>query len=162
MRTERASAGLFESETRGVWELPITTFVERGGSHRHAQITAISAGEIRRLLDDAHRAGVGEITIVTHSFELYHIDDLTHGRPNTMNVLRLRALCRHLAEHSDRFEVDTVGALAARIANGVERPLAAPNLAPLRGHDRHKLVRLVEQTFKRIEARAPWLPGVIA
>ncbi len=160
MRTDRASAGLFAAE-HGVWELPITTFVERGGNHRHAQITAISAGEIRALLDDAHAAGVGEITIVTHSFELYHVDSPSHGRPNTMNVLRLRALCRYLAENRDRFEVDTVGALAARIASGTERPAPAA-LPSLRGHDRHKLVRLVEQTFKRIEARARWLPGVIA
>ena len=161
MRTDHASAGLFPSPVSGVWELPISTFVEGSGQHRHAQITAISTGEIRALLDDAHAAGVGEITIVTHSFELYHVDSPTHGRPNTMNVLRLRALCRYLAEHRERFEVDTVGALARRIATGAEHPRTA-TLPPLRGHGRKKLVRLVEQTFKRIEARARWLPGVIA
>jgi len=163
MRAARASAGLFESEVAGVWELPITTFVERGGGHRHAQITAISSGETRALLDDAHAAGIREVTIVTHSFELYHLDSVAprRGRPNTMNVLRLRELCAYLAANRDRFEVDTVGALAARIASGAEQPVPAPGLAVVRGHDRHKARRLVEQTLKRIEAKATWAPSLV-
>ncbi|MBA3541522.1 MAG: hypothetical protein H0T79_18055 [Deltaproteobacteria bacterium] len=162
MRADGASAGLFWAD-HGVWELPITTFVERGGGHRHAQITAVSTGELRALLDDAYRTGLTEITIVTHSFELYHVDSVSppRGRPNTMNVLRLRALCRYLAEHPERYEVDTVGALARRIKDGTERPSPSPGIPVLRGHDRHKLVRLVEQTYKRIEARAGWSPPVV-
>ncbi|MCX5743216.1 MAG: hypothetical protein NT062_12050 [Proteobacteria bacterium] len=163
-RSDRASAGLFQAE-HGVWELPITTFVERGGGHRHAQITAISAGETRALLDDAHAAGIAEVTIVTHSFELYHHDRVGggagYGRPNTLNILRLRALCRYVADHPERFTFDTVGALAQRIATGQETPPPSPGLPVVHGHDRHKLRRLVEQTFKRLEARARWSPTLV-
>lgn len=161
LRAEASSAGLFRAP-HGVWELPITTIRERGGGHRHAQITAVSATELRALLDDAHAAGIAEVTIVTHSFELYHVDSLAppRGRPNTLNILRLRALCAHVAAHPDRFEIDTVGDLARRIVTGEERPPAHPDLPIVRGHDRHKLARLVEQTAKRLEARARWLPNV--
>jgi hypothetical protein len=154
IRTEVASAGLFRAE-HGIWELPITTFTERGGGSRHAQITAISAGETITLLDDAHRAGIHEVTIVTHSFEFYHLDSATppSGRPNTVNVRRLRALCRFLDANRDRFEVDTVGALARRLRDGDEQPAEAPALPSPRGRDHHKLARLVEQAYKRLEAR---------
>ncbi len=152
IRTELASAGLFRAE-HGIWELPITTFTERGGA-RHAQITAISAAEMITLLDDAHRAGIGEVTIVTHSFELYHLDSATRGRPNTVNVRRLRALCRFLDAHRDRFEVDTVGALARRLRDGEEQP-ATSRLPSPRGRDHQRVARFFEQAYKRLEARIP-------
>ncbi|HEU0029670.1 MAG TPA: hypothetical protein VFQ53_03480 [Kofleriaceae bacterium] len=160
MRSADASAGLFVAE-HGIWELPITNFVERGGGHRHAQITAISRAETRALLDAAHRDGLREVTIVTHSFELYHLDSPTTGRPNTINVRRLHALAQYLADHHDRFEVDTCGALARRIRDGVE-PRPAPASHP-RGHSAYKLMRLASQALKRLEQRygdrVPWLAG---
>lgn len=155
LRFDAASAGLFVAE-HGVWELPVTNFRERGGGHRHAQITAISRAETRTLLDEAHRAGLREVTIVTHSFELYHLDspEQRAGRPSSVNVLRLRALAKYLAEHRDRFEVDTCGALARRIRDGVE-PRPALRAHP-EGNPREKLLRLASQAFKRLEQRLPW------
>jgi hypothetical protein len=156
MRFDGASAGLFQAH--GVWELPITTFVETNGSHRHAQITAISRAETRNLLESAHAAGLTEVTIVTHSFELYHLDSIAGrtGRPSSVNVVRLRSLARFLAENRDRFEVDTVGALARRIRDGVEQPPPSPHLAAVRGNARHRMLRLASQAFKRLEQRIPW------
>ncbi len=162
MRIARPSAGLFLAE-HGVWELPITNFIERAGGARHAQITAVSSGETRATLDAAQRAGIREVTIVTHSFELYHTDSVAEhrGRPNAVNVLRLRALCKYLAQHRDRFEVDTVGALARRIHDGSERPAPSPGLAMPRGRSHHKLRRLAEQTYKRLEQRLRWSLPVV-
>jgi hypothetical protein len=160
MRSPAASAGLFRAE-RGIWELPISTFRERGGGHRHLQITAVSLPEIEAFLDDAHRAGLGEVTIVTHSFELYHTDSPSRrrGRPNTVNLLRLRGLCRHLAAHPDRFEVDTCGALARRLRDGGQ-VIAAPIAVP-RGRPALRVARFAAQAYKRLEARVGWSPPVV-
>lgn len=161
LRFDAASAGLFRAE-HGVWELPITNFVD-GSGHRHAQIAAISRGETRELLERAYATGLSEVTIVTHSFELYHLDspaDRT-GRPSSVNVLRLRSLARFLADHRDRFEVDTVGALARRLADGSERPAESPRVAHPRGRGYRKVLRLASQTYKRLEARLPWSLPVV-
>ncbi|MBA2539986.1 MAG: hypothetical protein H0V17_10155 [Deltaproteobacteria bacterium] len=154
-RFDAASAGLFRAE-HGVWELPITTFVERGGAHRHAQITAISRAETRALLEAAHASGLTEVTIVTHSFELYHLDSVAErtGRPSSVNVRRLRALAKFLAENRDRFEVDTCGALAQRLRDGVEAP--RPRIEHVRGDPRRRVLRFASQAFKRLEQRLPW------
>ena len=153
LRFAGASAGLFVAE-HGIWELPITNLVEPNGSHRHAQITAISRAETRALLDAAHASGLRDVTIVTHSFELYHLDSPTTGRANSVNVLRLRALAKYLAEHRDRFEVATCGALAKRIKDRTE-PAPAHRAHPA-GTTARKLARLASQTFKRVEQRLPW------
>jgi hypothetical protein len=154
-RFERSSAGLFEAE-HGIWELPITTFLERGGTHRHAQITAISRAETRALLESAHAAGLTEVNIVTHSFELYHLDSITGrtGRPSTINVRRLRDLARFLGENRDRFEVDTVGALAKRLRDRTEP--APRHIEHVHGDPRRRVLRFASQAIKRIEQRLPW------
>lgn len=153
MRFAGASAGRFVAE-HGIHELPITNLLERGGAHRHAQITAISRAETRALLDAAHGSDLREVTIVTHSFELYHLDSPTRGRPSSINLRRLRALADHLAAHPDRFEVDTCGALARRIRDGVEPPPV--HRAHPAGDLARKLARLASQTLKRVERRLPW------
>jgi len=162
MRSDAASAGLFQAE-HGIWELPITNHVEPSGAHRHAQITAISRAETREILESAHRIGLREVTIVTHSFELYHLDSASErtGRPSSVNVVRLRALAKFLAENRDRFEVDTVGALARRLKDGTERPPVSPRLASTRGRGYHKVLRLAGQAYKRLEQRLPWSLPVI-
>jgi hypothetical protein len=162
LRWDDASAGLFQA-SHGIWELPITNFVETNGGHRHAQLTAISRGETRELLEAAHAANLHEVTIVTHSFELYHLDSPSErtGRPSSVNVLRLRALARFLAENRDRFEVDTVGALAKRIKDGVERPPVSPHIEHARGRGYRKVLRLASQAYKRLEARMPWSLPVV-
>jgi hypothetical protein len=165
MRHDGARAGLFEP-VPGVWELPIANFRDAfaqkatasGGGFRHVQITAVSTGEMEDYLTQAREAGIREVCIVTHSFELCHIDDVEActGRINTVNLHRLRSLCRFLKERSSDFEVDTVGALGKRLASGAERvDAAAPRELP-RGRRRHKARRLVEQALKRIEARVPF------
>jgi hypothetical protein len=106
------------------------------------------------LLEASHAAGIGEITIVTHSFELLHLDSPRgpRGRPNRINVLRFQRLCRYLAAHRERFEVDTVGALAKRLAEGSERP-SPTRFDPPRGHLARKLLRIPAQALKRLDAR---------
>jgi hypothetical protein len=161
LRFSDARAGLFRAE-HGVFELPISNFVEHRGGFRHLQITAVSLAEMKRYLWEARRLGIAEVTIVTHSFELLHLDSIEHrlGRVNSVNLHRLRGLCRFLGEHARDFEVDTVGALAARLRdrdavapNGGDGSDGAAELPKGRRGDRAR--RLFEQAWKRVEARLP-------
>jgi hypothetical protein len=158
MRHDNARAGLFEA-VPGLFELPISNFRD-GASYRHVQITAVSAEETRDVLWQARALGIEEVCIVTHSFELCHIDDVVArtGRLNTVNLQRLRALCRFLAENAADFEIDTAGALAQRLQRAEQRvPSASPGGLPElpRGRTLHKARRLLEQAYKRLEARVP-------
>jgi len=159
MRADDARAGLFEARPgTGVWELPITNVRERSGAPRHLQITAVSSDELHAALTDAHAQGIREVCVVTHSFEFCHIDSIERrlGRPNTVNVHRLKSLCRFLADHERDFEMDTCGALGRRLSRGEERANPATPRELTASHALHRPKRLVEQAFKRIEARVPF------
>ncbi len=155
MRSDASAPGLFDAG-QGVWELPISNFREQGGNYRHVQITAVSLAEMKDYLLEARRLGIGEVTVVTHSFEFCHIDSIEEklGRINTVNLLRLRGLCRFLRDHSSEFEVETVKNLAARLSSAppLER---GRTLEMPRGKRRHRARRLIEQALKRAEARVP-------
>jgi hypothetical protein len=153
LRFADSRPGLFRAE-HGIFELPISNFVEPTGRHRHLQITAVSLAEMTRHLEEARRLGIAEVTIVTHSFELAHIDlrDPQRGRVNRINLRRLRGLCRFLRERDAEFEVETIGALAARLQAGDAVPSVTATEMP-RGRRRDRARRLIEQGFKRVEAR---------
>ena len=144
----------------GVWELPVSNFREPSGGHRHLQITAISFGEMRAYLEEAHRLGIAEVTVVTHTFELFFIDSARErrGHANWINARRWQQLCRYLDENRDRFEVETVGALAERLRARhqppVDRAGATPTAIP-QGQAPLHLRRMVEQALKRAAARIP-------
>ena len=162
MRYPAASLGLFPTPEPGVWELPITNFVEPTGAFRHLQITAVSLEEMRHCLLRCREMGVREVTIVTHSFELFFTRsaDARRGHVNRLNVDRLRGLCRFLQERSSEFEVDTVGALARRLGGAREAAAAGPVGAAAqggasypRGAPLHHARRVVEQAWKRVAHR---------
>lgn len=148
-----AASELFETG-EGVWELPISTFVEGNGAHRHLQITAISLQEMKHALLSAHRLGIGEVCIVTHSFEIYHLDSAERrlGRLNRMNFYRLWGLCRFLHKNRDKFSVETVGELGRRLKPGHK---TAAHALP-RGRRHHRYGRFFQQALKRVEARLPF------
>ena len=145
---------LFDTAT-GVYELPVTNFVDGRGHFRHLQVSAVSFPEMRHTLLEAARLGLPEVTIVTHPFEYFLIDsdaDET-GRPNPVNIERLRQLCRFLRERVDLFAVETVGALARRL--GRDRPMAEhPSVVP-RGRRALRYRRFAEQAYQRLAARLP-------
>jgi hypothetical protein len=175
MRAPGAGPALFLAGPE-VWELPIANFREGDGGFRHVQVTAVSLDEIKGYLLDAHRRNIGEACLVTHSFEMCHIDDpaARRGRVNSVNLARLRGLCRFLSRRADLFEVDTAGALAARLRQGTERvggargakagaagAAGASGEYP-RGRAWAKGRRLIEQAVKRAEAKAPFSFGIVA
>lgn len=154
MRLDRAPLGLFSSPTAGVWELPITNFLEPRGGHRHLQITAVSVDEMIDCLQAYRALGVREITLVTHSFEFFFLDDPARrrGHPNQINLERLRGLCRYLQEHDHEFEVEPVGALGKRLLRGEEQGLPAVGAIPRVGPLPYAR-RLAEQALKRVAQR---------
>ncbi|MBA2291047.1 MAG: hypothetical protein H0W15_01180, partial [Gemmatimonadales bacterium] len=102
---------LFEADA-GIWELPVTNF-EVGERHRHLEVTAISVAEMVHALQRSRVSGVEHVTIVTHPGEFFMIDSVERrlGRPNRINIGRLRRLLEYLAGHSQQFDVCTVGQL---------------------------------------------------
>jgi hypothetical protein len=64
----------------GVWELPVSNFVEAGGRYRPLQITAVSFAETRHFLREAVARRVREVTIVTHPFEYFSLDSAATRR----------------------------------------------------------------------------------
>lgn len=149
MRTARARAGLFESDVPGVWELPISTFTERGGRQRHLQITAVSLRETISALHQYRAMGVREATIVTHSFEFFFLDSHAErrARPNAVNLARLRGLVDFVNAHPAEFRFDTVGDLARRL------PLASCTETRVpRGRTLLRAARFAEQGLKRLLA----------
>ncbi len=155
IRWPHAENALFDTGV-GVWELPISNFTEPGGGYRHTQITAVSFAEMRAFLFEARRLGLPEVTLVTHSFEYFWVDSPAKklGRVNRVNRSRLHRLCAFLRDHRHLFEVETVGALARRLPPA---PAGRIDQHPVpRGKARYRFGRLLEQAYKRVEARLPF------
>jgi hypothetical protein len=145
---------LFDTHT-GVFELPITNFADgQRGHFRHLQVSAVSFPEMRHTLLEAARLGLPQVTVVTHPFEYFLLDSDADGsgRPNPINIERLRQLCGFLRERSDLFVVETVGALAQRLGPGTELP--EWSVVP-RGRRSLRYGRFAEQAYKRLAARLP-------
>lgn len=141
----RSEQTLFDTGV-GVWELPVSTFVEPGGRLRHLQLAAVSLAELVRHLRQARRLGLADVTLFTHSFELYTTlsADERRGHLSWINLLRLRGLCRYLRRHADEFEVETLGGLARRLPVSTMAAAATP-----RGSRVLRWQRLLEQGLKR-------------
>lgn len=86
----------------GVEVHPVSVFKDGTGRLRHMQVGACSFREMRQVLDQAHDNGVQEVVIVSHNFELLQPGSAV---PDRVVERRFRALCRHLAQHPDRFTV---------------------------------------------------------
>lgn len=67
-------------EHMGVIEVPVGSIGAMGGGQRHAQITALSLGEMLAAIDHAARAGQEAFTLVSHSFELINRRKLAVNR----------------------------------------------------------------------------------
>ena len=165
LRFEHALPDLFETPVAGLYELPITCLQQgssRAPRYRHLQITAISTAEMIDALRQSRQLGMGEVTIVSHSFEFAFIDTPTgpRGRPNQINLARLRKLLTFLTDEREAFAVETVGELAARLETGARTAPVTP--AGDRRYQRVRpwlrLLRQVEQARKRWNAVAVWQP----
>ncbi len=150
-----STSDLFATSAEGVWELPISNFLQPDGGFRHLQITATSLEEMKEALVQSRRLGIEHVTFVTHSFEFCCVDspEERKGHPNHVNVHRLRGLMRFLRDHPRDFQVDTAGALAKRLLqSGADTTLSGQQRYP-QEKKRHYYRRLIEQGIKRIGTR---------
>ena len=151
MRSSAGGPDLFRP-IEGLWEAPIATFVQPNGAHRHLQIAAVALEEMKEHLWQCRRRDIRHVVLVTHSFELMHVDSVRarRGRLNRVNAARLRGLLAFLRANPDDFEVETLGQLAERGA----AMQAAPQRASYPQATVHGLARrAVEQALKRLDAR---------
>jgi len=108
---------------------PVTAFRDGRGRLRHLQVGACGFQEMRQVLDCAWVAGLSDVVLVSHNFELLKPGG---AQPDRIVERRFDALCGHLARHTDRFQVVGFDGLApAAAAPAGARPglLAAGMLA---------------------------------
>jgi hypothetical protein len=96
----------------GLWEVPVTVFSTGAGrlaALKPLEVSAVSFLEIRKVLEQAERLGMGTVTLIMHCFSFFKAADpqLTRLRPDRLVIGRLRRLCAFLAEHRTRFRVRT-------------------------------------------------------
>lgn len=93
----------------GVLEVPVTNLATRGprGGIRPFELSALNVSEMISALDQMYEAGMRVACAVTHSFRLLRARDVQYRdvAPDVFNLHRLQGVCRHLADHRDRFEV---------------------------------------------------------
>jgi peptidoglycan/xylan/chitin deacetylase (PgdA/CDA1 family) len=93
----------------GVLECPVLTFSDWNvAGRRHLKsltIAGTSSAETRLLLDQAQRAGIPLVVILTHPFEFIQTrdDELRNVRRHAVNQQRLTKLCEFLDTNRDRF-----------------------------------------------------------
>jgi hypothetical protein len=96
----------------GIWEVPVTNFrtgLWKWRGLKPMEISSVSSWEIRHVLEQADRLGLGTVTLILHSFSLLKRRDPQYRniRPDRVVIGRLRNLCRFLASRRERFRVLT-------------------------------------------------------
>lgn len=90
-------ANLYEIFTRDALTLiPMSSFCDGFGRHRHAQIGACSASEITQALEDAVRKGWHTFVLLSHGFELMIPNRST---PDYFVEKRFIKICQFLADN---------------------------------------------------------------
>ncbi len=92
----------------GVWEFPVTTFIDRPpGGRRPLHVCAASIDEFRTVLEHAVAEHWFAVVIVLHSFEFVRVDRIASGRPAAPQKLvaaRFEKLCAYLRANRGEFE----------------------------------------------------------
>lgn len=108
------------SRQQGIFELPITNFVERSGLRAARlmplDLNAVGFEELRFILQN-HGADLGLVTIILHSFSFVRAFDAQYQRvrPRFEVIRRFKRLCAFLAEHANRFKVVTMAELTKEV-----------------------------------------------
>lgn len=102
----------------GIWEIPVTVastpLPEGYGGLKHADPSALSFGELRRMLEHGAEVGQKHFVIVFHSFSAVKARDVMYTRmkPDRLTIQRLRQLLAYLSRRPDLYRVSTFGDLA--------------------------------------------------
>lgn len=125
-------------EYAGVFEYPMTVFMDGTRSLRHAQLTACSYNELEGLLWRALETERSSFVILSHSCELMN---RARNRPDDVVVKRFRKLCSFLDQNRDSFCVRGFQGLKHEIKQSRHVPLVSPIW--------RTGARMIEQAYRR-------------
>lgn len=143
----------------GVVECPVLTYCDwrlPGRTHlKSLTIAGASFAETRRLLEQARRAGMALVVILTHPFDYVQSRraDLAQARRHGVNQQRLLDVCRFLDSNRDRFAACGLAEAAA-----MPMPRAQEDNLLLDGVWHQTMARLAVQVGAAWRARLP-VPG---
>jgi hypothetical protein len=93
------------AKLEGVWEFPVTSFVDRPpAGRRPLHVCATSLGEFRAVLEHAAARHWFAVVIVLHCFEFVRVARLSAGKsapPQRLLADRFERLCAYLADNRD-------------------------------------------------------------
>jgi len=137
----------------GVWVAPAmvarSPLPEGAEGFKMADISTISNREMRHLLETARGAGLRHAVLLLHSFSLVKARDVqyTRLRPDRIVLARLERMLQWLAENRDRYEVSTLGELAADPAGLAQDQGAPAPVLPLAAAAGRKLVQAANRLY---------------
>lgn len=135
-----------QHERHGVKEFPVLSFSDwQIGRKQHIKsltIAGSSFSETRYLLEQARRAGIPLVVVLTHPFEFVQNRDngFQQTRRNRLTQARLSKLCQYLHRHQDRFAATGLARAAAALPT-----TTGPANTLLKGALRHTLPRMAAQ-----------------
>ncbi|MCB2049084.1 MAG: polysaccharide deacetylase family protein [Novosphingobium sp.] len=128
----------------GLREVPIAAIGARGGL-RHAQLTALSLGELKAGIGHAARQDWAAFVLVSHSFEMFNRDK---GVVNRVVRRRFESLCQWLASQPG---VTTGGFADGWVRDRLDAPRAALRRpAPLPRNRLREALRMGEQALANV------------
>jgi hypothetical protein len=96
------------AKLEGVWEFPVTSFIDRPPrGRRPLHVCATSLGEFRAVLEHAAARQWFAVVIVLHSFEFVRIARLSAGTsapPQRLLADRFERLCAYLADNGNKHQ----------------------------------------------------------
>jgi peptidoglycan/xylan/chitin deacetylase (PgdA/CDA1 family) len=132
----------------GVWEFPVTSFVDRPPhGTRPLHVTACTFAEFALALEHAYAQGWFAVVIVLHSFEFVRVAALDRARgragPQGLLARRFERLCRYLSRHRGRFAT-------ARFADLSGVPIPTGDQVPARSNLARTVARQVSQLLSTV------------
>jgi len=123
----------------GVSEFPIAALDAGGGTYRHAQVTSLSAREMRNAIRGAVSDSWPAFILISHSFELF---DRKRRKPNLIVARRFAELCDWLSNFR---ETETDKTFADLKFEHINRPLTLPKTGSIT-----KMQRNAAQLFSNL------------
>jgi len=140
----------------GVWELPITNFIEfpmlKGGRPKPLDINGVSFKEIKKVLENAYDIGQPNIMIIMHSFSFIQPLDIQYRRVRLRRrvIRRFENLCRYLAMNTEKYKVKVLGKVGAKDLEKMES-FAKHRLFEMPAS--FSILRLFEQILERLKTK---------
>lgn len=113
------------AKLEGVWEFPVTTFIDRPPAKRRPlHVCAASFAEFRTVLEHAVASDWFAVVITLHSFEFVRVDGKA-AAPQRLLADRFERLCAYLAENAEKFETSHFADIDEAMVPQAAQPVVA-------------------------------------